>query len=356
MKMKEYNRLLQKFWAGTATELEKLQLYKLILEQEENGHRSSPSQHLYAIEVDAVLDTHDSHTILAGLHTAINSTEPQYKLHAPGKIFRLFKMAAAVAAVLVAIVLVVKWPFHTRTNRLVKRAAGSSEKTILNNGSHIMLVKLADSSLVSIYPNSSISYQDTFNTGGQRIVQLKGKASFTVQHNASKPFRVITGQIMTTDAGTIFSIDALQPNIIKVKLEEGSIKVEGVPGSKIAVSRSMQQPGQELNINLVTKQIIAVEPFKNTVAAGNATATEKHTLPAKQRLSFNRTPLDEVFTRLSQREQVTITFNPVDVEGLTFTGNIEPKDPLELSLNILCSLNGLSYTKTARGIEVTKNQ
>lgn len=355
MKMKDYNGLLKKFWAGNATELEKLQLYKHIIEQEENG-RTAPDQNLNLIEENEVLDTNDSQKILASLHSAINSTGPHYNIHSRNKIFRLFKTAAAVAAILVAIVLVVKWPFHTRTNSLVKKETTSSEKTISNNLSHIMMVKLADSSLVSIYPGSSISYQDTFNTGGERIIQLKGKANFKVQHNASKPFRVITSQIMTTDIGTVFSIDALQPNIIKVKLEEGSIKVEGVPGSNMAMNRKMQQPGEELNINLVTRQIIAVEPFKNTVAAANTIATEKRGLPAKQRLSFNRTPLAEVITRLSQREQVTIKFNRVDIEGLTFTGNIEPKDPLDLSLNILCSLNGLSYTKTVRGIEITKNK
>ena len=355
MKMKDYNGLLKKFWAGDATELEKLQLYKHIIEQEENGHKT-PNQNGNPVGEEEVLDVNDSHQILANLHSAINSTRPYSISHSRNKVFKLLKPAAAVAAILIAIVLVVNWPFHTRTNSLVKKESGSSEKTISNNGSHIMIVKLADSSLVSIYPGSSISYPDTFNTGGERIVQLKGKANFNVQHNASKPFRVITRQIMTTDLGTVFSIDALQPNIIQVKLEEGSIKVEGIPGSNITVNRNMQQPGEELNINLVTRQVIAVEPFKNTIAATNTITTEKRALPAKQRLSFKRTPLAEVFTRLSQREQVTIKFNRVDVEGLTFTGNIEPKDPLDLSLNILCSLNGLSYTKTARGIEITKNK
>ena len=352
MKMKDYNGLLKKFWAGDATELEKLQLYKLIIEQEANG-RTSPDQNLNPIG-EKILEANDSQQILANLHAVINSTKPHAIIDSRKKIVRLFRSAAAVAAILVAIVLIVKWPFHTSKNSLVKKETNSLEKTVSNNGSHIIIAKLADSSLVSIYPGSSISYPNTFNTSGERIVQLKGKASFKVQHNAGKPFRVITSQIMTTDLGTLFSIDALQPNIIKVKLEEGSIKVEGVAGSNMAVNRNMQQPGEELNINLVTRQVISVQPFRNTVAAANTISTEKRALPAKQRLSFKRTPLEDVFTRLSQREQVTIKFNGVDVEGLTFTGNIEPKDPLELSLNILCNLNGLSYTKTARGIVITK--
>ena len=354
MKMKDYNELLKKFWAGNATELEKLQLYKLIIEQEETL-RTLPNQSLDPIQ-EEILEANDSQQILANLHDEINSNKRYPITPSRNKVFRLLKPVAAVAAILIAIVLVVKWPFHTRTNSLVKKESNSPEKTISNNGAHIIIAKLADSSQVSIYPGSSISYQDTYNTGGERIIQLKGKASFKVQHNASKPFRVITSQIMTTDLGTVFSIDALQPNIIKVKLEEGSIRVEGIPGSNIAVNRNMQQPGQELNINLVTQQVIAVEPFKNTVAAESTIETGKRTMPAKQRLSFIRTPLTEVFTRLSQREQVAIKFNKDDVEGLTFTGNIEPKDPLDLSLNILCSLNGLSYTKTARGIEITKNK
>jgi hypothetical protein len=118
----------------------------------------------------------------------------------------------------------------------------------------------------------------------------------------------------------------------------------------------MKQPGEALSINLATRDVTFVEPFKNATATEKAVTPVRRALPAKQLLSFKRTPLSEVFTRLAQREQVLINFNRKELEGLTFTGIIEPKDPLELSLNVLCGLNGLSYTKTQRGIEITKNK
>jgi ferric-dicitrate binding protein FerR (iron transport regulator) len=353
--MEDHKELLKKFWAGNATEPEKLQLYKLIIEQEEKLC-NSPNQNVHEIGEDVMLDPGSSQKILATLHKEINSLKPHAVIHSRSKLYRILKPVAVAAAILAAIFLAMKWPFQPSSNSVVKQEAISPEKTISNNGSHILVAKLADSSLVSIYPGSSISYHNAFNTGNERLVQLKGKASFKVQHNASKPFRVIAGQVMTTDIGTAFCIDALQADIVKVKLIEGIIRVEALPAGNLAMNRKMQQPGQELNINLVTSEITTVEPFKNAAAAEKAVSQGREAMRAKQRLSFNRTALAEVFTRLSQREQVTIKFNRKDVDGLTFTGNIEPKDPLDLSLNVLCGLNGLSYTKTARGIAITKNK
>jgi len=346
MKMKDYKELLKKFWAGDATEPEKLQLYKHIIQQEEE-FRAAP-------EEDVVLEPADSRRILEALHKEIHKEGPR------NRIFKIVRSMSAVAAAVITIILVVKWAFPTSTKSQVDRRAMASETTISNTLSHIMMVKLGDSSLVGIYPGSSISYPDSFNTGGERIVQLRGKASFKVQHNANKPFRVIAMQIMTTDIGTEFCIDALQPNVIKVILKEGSVRVEGLPVSNIAMNRKMQRPGEQLNINLATREITSVEPFKNSAAgenaAQNSVAAAKHAIRVKARLSFSRTPLAEVFARLAQREQVKIQFDKTDMDGLTFTGNIEPKDPLDLSLNILCGLNGLSYTKTEHGIAITKNK
>lgn len=351
--MKDYKELLKKFWAGNATELEKLQLHKLIVEQEVNAHVSPVQNSDYTEE--ELLEPEEAQKILTGLHQEINSRERSYRIPSRSKIVKLLKPVAAVAAVLIAVLLVVLWPFHKTNNRVAKTEAILADKIITNNQSSILLVTLTDSSVVSIYPGSSISYKEAFNTGTERLIHLKGKADFKVQHNDSKPFRVIAEQIMTTDIGTVFSIDALQPDIVKVILKEGSVQVEALPGSNIAMNRKMQQPGEELKINLATSEVVAFEPLKKTDVE-KAMPVRKNSIPAKQQLTFNRTPLAEVFAQLAQREKVTINFNGIDVEGLTFTGKIEPKDPLELSLDVICGLNGLSYTNKQGVIDITKSK
>jgi ferric-dicitrate binding protein FerR (iron transport regulator) len=349
MMANDYNDLLKKFWAGNATGPEKLQLYKHIMEQEE-GLRVLPD--LDGNEIGDNLTPEDSQRILEALHQEMKPATPSR-----GKTVRLFRWAAAVAAVLVSI-LVARWALQKQApERTANRvAAVSSERTIYNNQSAVMQVQLADSSLVSIYPGSSISYADSFNTGSERLIQLKGKANFKVQHNAFKPFQVVARQIKTTDIGTEFLIDAQQSNIVKVKLTAGSIRVETLPNSNMAMVRKMQRPGEELNINLATREITAAEPFRSPAPEEAPASAARHITPMKTRLSFNKTPLAEVFAKLARREQVKISFDRTVVDGLTFTGNIEPKDPLPLSLNILCGLNGLEYTTTENGIIITKKK
>ena len=347
MMANDYNDLLKKFWAGDATGPEKLQLYRLIIEQEE-GLRVLPDEDLN--EIGENLSSEDSQRILEALHKEMHPATPSRN-----RTVKLFRWAAAVAAVLIT-VLVGRWALQRHVSDKIIAATASipSARTIYNNQSAIMTVKLADSSLVNIYPGSSISYSDSFNTGSERLIQLKGKANFKIRHNASKPFQVVALQIKTTDIGTEFLIDAEQSNIVKLKLKEGSIRVETLPNSNMVMVRKMQRPGEELNINLDTRQITSAEPFRNPVPEGAPAV--RRAAPMKTRLSFNKTPLTEVFAKLAQREQVKISFDKTVVEGLTFTGNIEPKDPLPLSLNILCGLNGLEYTTTENGITITKKK
>jgi len=346
----DYNDLLKKFWAGDATGPEKLQLYKLIVDQEERLHISPDP---LPVEIEEDLSPEESQRILEALHKEMSATP--FTPSRRSRTVTLFRSAAAIAAVLITI-LVVRWALQRRTPERSVIASFTSQRTISNSQSAVMTVQLADSSLVSIYPGSSISYPDSFNTGSERLVQLKGKANFKVQHNAAKPFQVVAMQIKTTDIGTEFSIDAQQSNIVKLKLKEGSIRVEALPNSNMVMVRKMQHPGEELNINLATKEITAAEPFGGDAPEEAPVHAARRITPPKTRLSFNKTPLAEVFAKLSRREQVKINFDKAVVEGLTFTGNIEPKDPLQLSLNILCGLNGLSYTTTDNGIVITKSK
>src|SRR5438046_3127927 len=99
MTMKDYKGLLRKFWAGEASEPEKLQLYKHIIQQEEEV-RAAP-------EEDVVLGPEDSRRILEALHKEIHSTGPRTNSTAPRtKIFKIVTSISAVAAVLITILVV----------------------------------------------------------------------------------------------------------------------------------------------------------------------------------------------------------------------------------------------------------
>ncbi|OUI99559.1 FecR family protein [Acetobacter cibinongensis] len=82
---------------------------------------------------------------------------------------------------------------------------------------------LADGSSITLAPLSAVKYDVT---GRQRgVTLLQGEALFTVQHDAQRPFKVTTGDVVATDIGTIFDV-ALTSHGTKVAVLEGQSRVQ----------------------------------------------------------------------------------------------------------------------------------
>lgn len=68
-------------------------------------------------------------------------------------------------------------------------------------------MRLPDGSTVLLNEGSELSYSTSFGKQA-REVTLTGEGYFDVQHNLSKPFKVLTGNVTTTVLGTAFNIKA----------------------------------------------------------------------------------------------------------------------------------------------------
>jgi transmembrane sensor len=89
-------------------------------------------------------------------------------------------------------------------------------------GGHETL-KLADGSRIELNTNTKVRVA---LSAGQRKVWLdRGEAYFEVQHNAARPFTVVTGNHRVTDLGTKFTVRA-NGDSLRVALLEGRAKVE----------------------------------------------------------------------------------------------------------------------------------
>jgi len=143
---------------------------------------------------------------------------------------------------------------------------------------------------------------------------------------------------------------------VKIKLKEGVVRVQNMQNSLPAIDRQLQHPGEEVCINLATRKVTTSAAVAASATDAGLPAADVAAGPVKAKLSFRKAPLPEVFEVLSKRHQLKIIFDKAVVEGLTFTGELEPQDPLEISLDILCSLNGLAYTKNENNIEITRNK
>jgi len=130
-----------------------------------------------------------------------------------------------------------------KTNGQITYIAGNTNTVLYNTmttprGRQFQLV-LPDGSRVWLNASSSITYPTAF-TGNERKVTVTGEAYFEVQHDASKPFSVVTAKETVTVLGTHFNVMAYDDEpAIHTTLLEGSVKVSAGGQNNII------RPGEE---------------------------------------------------------------------------------------------------------------
>jgi transmembrane sensor len=116
--------------------------------------------------------------------------------------------------------------------------------TISNRQNFTHKIVLSDGTRVWLNPNSSISYNKNTFSDTSREVTMTGEAFFDVSHDAAKPFRVTSGNIVTRVLGTAFNITAYKnEKNINVLLVRGRVQVSSGSQHRVLM------PGQLLSYN-----------------------------------------------------------------------------------------------------------
>ena len=101
----------------------------------------------------------------------------------------------------------------------------SSSILKINNSDQPIKLSLSDGSLITLQPQSSLSYPEAF-ADDRREVYLVGEARFEVAKDARRPFLVHAEELVTKVLGTAFSIRAFEKDRdITVKVYEGKVSV-----------------------------------------------------------------------------------------------------------------------------------
>ncbi len=95
-------------------------------------------------------------------------------------------------------------------------------------------VVLADGSEVWLNAGSQLTYPTAF--GPTRDVELHGEAYFKVSHDASRPFTVRAGGVMTRVLGTEFNVRCLKGQPVHVTLIKGRVNVRQGAGKGMMLS------------------------------------------------------------------------------------------------------------------------
>lgn len=97
------------------------------------------------------------------------------------------------------------------------------EPVLVESGNETKEFYLPDSSFVTLAPNSSVGFLNSFKKSTRRDIALIGNATFDVSKDPSKPFVVGAGKTEVKAVGTIFNV-ALNTQEVAVENIEGLIK------------------------------------------------------------------------------------------------------------------------------------
>jgi transmembrane sensor len=269
------------------------------------------------------LDRKQSEQILEKIHSRLYVPPPTVL-----QVIRLHRLKIAVAALMIIIAGAGYW--FMESGRLLVPA----NKEIVTTGVR-KTVKLPDGSLITLEPNSKLTYPQRF-TGNNREVNLTGEAYFEVKPNREKPFIVQTPYLIATVLGTSFNVEAYHNGVARVVVTTGRVKVQ-------TVNASNELQAVIINAN----QSVAYNITINEIEKRNA---PEEAVYYKQRrsgkFSYVGVPVAKVVQEMERYYGTPVTMDG-DMTGCVFYGYFQANDNVERALSLVAlSLNATVKKKS----------
>lgn len=168
---------------------------------------------------------------------------------------------------------------------------------------------LPDGSTVRLNARTALSVD--FTAGKRALVLHSGQATFSVAHDAGRPFVVSAANGRTQAIGTVFDVD-MRPAEVVVTVLEGTVAV-----STDAVGAERVMAGADHQVRYAEGQ---------TVQAGSVDA-ESETAWRRGKLIFNGKPLGDVVAEIRRYRGGGIVILSDRLRALKVTGVFELSDP-----------------------------
>jgi len=317
--MHRIEQLLERFHAKTITEKELTELQRHLEDYEKSGLAQYLDDDLKK-QRDA-LAAEKSRRLWQAIEEQVKDSPVETK---PQVIKKRMPVYVPLAAVFLLLLGVALWIFFESNDQQL-----IVEENLSNEA--FRLVMLPDSSTVWLNYNSSIQFGSDFSKN-HRTVTLSGQAFFDVKRDTTLPFRVRTGDIVTTALGTSFDIRAYQPQAkAEVALFTGLVKIE----------------------NLEKQQNWFIEPNQQLIYDEQAPAKIQRFNPGlesiwrKDEFAIEEVRFDSLVEVLEQCfANKEIEFATPMLEEELVSGTFRRKDGLENILELICFNKGCTIEKT----------
>ena len=339
MSQSNFDHLLQKYLAGECTEEEE----KLVLEW---YNKLIANSHLHLSDAERSL-------IEARLWNTIKTNVQQPETTRPAKVRSIItrtwlrvSSAAAVLAIIATAIVLYRQPVHTN-NRLALVQPRANYDSLANTTNAEQKFQLADSSLITLQPGSTIYYPAAF-TGATREVYLHGSAFFNVHHDPQKHFKVHLNNGLTTEVlGTSFNIKQNNTNRnTEVAVVTGKVLVYKHTEEESATTDSANQVvltrNKKVTFNAQRNQLIAGIVDNPLPLPASKPLNSTANTNSKEQFVFEEAELQQVLQALSDAYGIPVTSADAAIAGLHFTGDLS-KHNLFVQLEIICKSTQTTY-------------
>lgn len=168
-----------------------------------------------------------------------------------------------------------------------------SGRTVITAHAQPVDYLLPDSSLLTVYPHSSVSFCRQTYRNDRREIQMEGKVAFAVRHDDTHPFSVQGRLTQTVVLGTEFTVDESRQDTASVQVTTGKVRLTSLQGAESVILTTG-----------MTAQIVKGETKPRVIS-------QKQEI-RKGNFLFENTPLPQVLEQLSHYYQVRLTAQATD--------------------------------------------
>ena len=272
----------------------------------------------------------------AGIDVERSLRQFKRRMHA-GRRISLRRSAVRIAAA--AVVAAVLLAGGLTTVLLSKRLA--QPVTVVTQLGERSQVVLPDGTKVWLNSSSSVEYVAPFFSR-QRRVKMEGEAYFEVEHDARRPFVVVTGQVVSTVLGTTFNVHAYsEDENYQITLATGSLLVDGGPESRSVRLRPGEQGFFERTSGLLSLRRVNVEQVLSW---------------QEDRLYFRAEPLASIARSLERQFNVDITIPDERLRRICFTGEFVDGENIHEIMRIISADSRILCRSRKNHFELYRNR
>ncbi len=293
MTKEEFERLIDKYLAGVASEREEQIVEEFFLVQE---RKATTEDRETGEEVWTSIEKHIGEDLEED-HLAVRGTSRRYW------------WMAGVAVV----ILIVAAGFFSMSALSGDDPEATPWITIDAPFGQKSLVTLPDGTRIFLNGGSFVKYPEVF-AQEKREVSLSGEAFFEVAPNPHQPFIVTSGDVVTQVLGTSFNVQAFPEKEVSVTVATGKVQVNvGLPAARMNAT-----PGPNAVILTPNDQAIYV-PGQSGFSIREVDI-EKYLAWKDNTLLFKDTSLEQVADILARWYNVSITFDNEQIKRCHING------------------------------------